>query len=65
MALGGIVEGPVSPKKGIVAGCSLAASLIRAFAMEAFDGIPREPGRRYFDAYIDDLSLNATGSAKE
>eukprot|EP00959_Pyramimonas_sp_CCMP1952_P032150 674708-Pyramimonas_sp.AAC.1 len=33
--------------------------------MEAFDGIPREPGRCDFDAHIDDLSLNATGSAKE
>eukprot|EP00959_Pyramimonas_sp_CCMP1952_P071405 1491393-Pyramimonas_sp.AAC.1 len=33
--------------------------------MKAFDGIPREPGRCYFDACIDDLSLNATGSAKE
>eukprot|EP00959_Pyramimonas_sp_CCMP1952_P472481 9500106-Pyramimonas_sp.AAC.1 len=65
MAPGGIVESPFCLRRGNVAGCSFAASLIRAFAMGAFDGIPGEPGRCYFDAYIDDLSLNATGLAKE
>ena len=46
---------------GIVAGCTFATSLIRVFAMEAFDSIPRGPD---FDVYVDDLSLSATGTAR-
>eukprot|EP00959_Pyramimonas_sp_CCMP1952_P452152 9466078-Pyramimonas_sp.AAC.1 len=48
---------------GIVAGCSIAATLIRGFALDTFDlwVIPRSLS---FDAYIEDAGLNSTGSIK-
>eukprot|EP00959_Pyramimonas_sp_CCMP1952_P088024 1841831-Pyramimonas_sp.AAC.1 len=58
MTLGGIADGPFFALRGIVAGCTFATSLIRAFALEGFDPIPRGPD---FDVYVDDLSLSATG----
>ena len=57
---------------GIIAGCSMATSLIRAHALDAFDTAPRSVNLHSidrdssefssFDAYIDDTSISAIGS---
>ncbi len=64
--LGGVLCGVVSPSQrasfGVVAGCSMATTLIKAHGMEAFGSVPIAPNTA-LDIYIDDTALNSVGSA--
>jgi len=71
MCLSGIISGPLRATHGVIAGCSMATTLIRVYALDAFDTVPRSMSLRStelddsefssFDAYIDDTSLLAIG----
>ncbi len=53
----------VHPRRGIVAGCSFATTLVKVFYLRRLDALSREiPASVRIDAYIDDLALTAEGS---
>eukprot|EP00959_Pyramimonas_sp_CCMP1952_P231275 4834210-Pyramimonas_sp.AAC.1 len=58
---GGLVQGPFFRRARACGG--LATSLIGVFATDSFDHIPRPLGLD-FDAYVGDLSLSFTGTAR-
>ena len=68
----GVTSGPLRATHGIIAGCSMATTLIRVHALDAFDTVPRSVSLHSidressefssFDAYIDDTSISAIGS---
>ncbi|CAK0909004.1 unnamed protein product, partial [Prorocentrum cordatum] len=72
ICLSDIISGPLRATHGIIAGCSMATSLIRVHALDAFDTVPRSLSLRRidressefssFDADIDDTSISAIGS---
>eukprot|EP00959_Pyramimonas_sp_CCMP1952_P025802 541910-Pyramimonas_sp.AAC.1 len=60
------MEGPFWVESGVVAGCSMATSFIRVFALAAFDHM--SAGLAFgtdFDACIDDACLSRTGTVPE
>eukprot|EP00959_Pyramimonas_sp_CCMP1952_P385744 8084274-Pyramimonas_sp.AAC.1 len=71
VCLSGIIAGPLWATRGIIAGRSMATTLIRAHARDAFDAVPRSVNFHRidresselssFDAYIYDASISAIG----
>jgi len=60
----GIVVGGFFVECGVVAGCSLATSLIRVHAIPALDGL-RLPPKVSLDVYIDDYGLSGSGTVRD
>ena len=60
LSLGGWLEGPYFCQNGVIAGCSMATTLIRVYCLEGYDSIPLPPSTS-LDVYIDDQGLSSTG----
>ena len=62
----GMLTRAVFPRKGIIAGCSLATTLIRVYMVNAMDeALTRLPQGVNTDVFIDDLALSVEGSKEE
>ena len=54
------------PRKGIVAGCSLATTLVKVYYAKAFDELrARLPRAMSFDVHIDDIIMTMVGRPEE
>ncbi len=59
---GRYVSREVHPRRGIIAGCSFATTLVKVFYLRRLDQLSKEiPASVKVDAYIDDLALTAEG----
>ncbi len=66
MVLQGRVARELYPTRGVVAGCSLATTLVKVFYVRSFDTfIARAPPGVILDAYIDDATLSMVGGTRE
>ncbi len=63
VSLGHYVAKEVYAKRGIIAGCSFATTLVTVFYLRKLEQIAREiPSSVKLDGYIDDVALSAEGS---
>ncbi len=70
LALGGAVTAPLEAEDGLVAGCTFAMALTRAYVTEPMDAAvyqlrPLSPSPANVDMYVDDLALEAEGTMRE
>ena len=64
------IANPISPNRGIAAGCSLATTLVKVYYLVALDRLNDECilaskphlGKCFFDAYIDDFQISSQGT---
>eukprot|EP00959_Pyramimonas_sp_CCMP1952_P146331 3063263-Pyramimonas_sp.AAC.1 len=61
LSLGGCLDGPWYAFSGIIAGCSLATTLIRVNSVESLDLVRLRQGAQ-LALYIDDSGLSAVGT---
>eukprot|EP00959_Pyramimonas_sp_CCMP1952_P234325 4896140-Pyramimonas_sp.AAC.1 len=64
MVLCGVLAPPVFGDHGVIAGCSIATTMIRVFGLESFDSVVLGPSTT-LDVYIGDSGLNAVGTAEQ
>ncbi len=71
LSLEGALAAPTYAWRGVAAGCGFATTFIRVYCIAPFDNLVRELqlslpiAPPILDAYIDDLTLNATGTKGE
>ncbi len=70
LSMTGAISQPIFSWRGVAAGCGLAVAFTRAYYIPPFDHMVLDLrsmfGRNLlFDAYFDDVVVNATGTAKE
>ena len=62
ITMNGIMSRAVYPRKGIIAGCSLATSFVRVYMVRAIDELkPTLPEGVSIDIFIDDIAISAEG----
>ena len=64
MVLCSVVSAAQFAEFGVIAGCSMATTVIKVHGIEAFDSVPIAPNST-LDIYIDDTGLNAVGAADQ
>ncbi len=66
LTLQGRVARELYPTVGVVAGCSLAMSLVKLFYLRAFDGLAsRAPPAVTIDVHVDDVTIAAVGNPRQ
>ena len=70
VSLNGFVGRELLPRKGVVAGCGMAMTLIKVYCFEPFDEFVSKVKRSKratvsFDAYVDDFSITVEGETEE
>eukprot|EP00959_Pyramimonas_sp_CCMP1952_P023802 499323-Pyramimonas_sp.AAC.1 len=58
------VAGPFFARRGVVAGCSMATTLVRAYILGAMSNL-RLPRGVFLAQFIDDSGLDSTGKAQD
>ncbi len=62
LTLNGIAAKELHPRRGIIAGCTFASSLVKVFYLRRLDTVVKAPpGGTNLDVYIDDVAVLAEG----
>ena len=61
----GRVGPPVMPKRGVIAGCGFATTWVKVYCLQPFKEFCARHPRVKLDAYIDDLTLSASGDSDD